>query len=155
MALATHGDGPVAALRAFASQIHPVFMLPPLSASLFGGLLAASTAGVPFDRIVAAVHVLAAFFALYTAHVKDGYVDFYGREEDDDHPLTARGCRVALAGASVAFVACLAAVWWLAGPVAASHQTAARQATKATDAPASATRHPRAVSGWSSSSSRP
>ena len=119
MALATHGDGPVAALRAFASQIHPVFMLPPLSASLFGGLLAASTAGVPFDRIMAAVHVLAAFFALYTAHVKDGYVDFYGREEDDDHPLTASGCRVALAGASVAFVACLAAAWWLAGPVAA------------------------------------
>jgi len=131
MALATRGHGPLAALRAFASQIHPVFMLPPLAASLFGGLLAASaTAGagvvpdtgpgaVAYDPVVAGVHVLAAFFALYTAHVKDGYVDFYGRGEDDDHPLTARGCRVALAGASVAFFACVGAVWWLVGPVGA------------------------------------
>jgi 1,4-dihydroxy-2-naphthoate octaprenyltransferase len=139
MALATRGHGPVAALRAFASQIHPVFMLPPLAASLFGGLLAASTGigagastvtgtgtaagtgtgAVAYDPLVAGVHVLAAFFALYTAHVKDGYVDFYGRGEDDDHPLTARGCRVALAGASVAFFVCVGAVWWLVGPVGA------------------------------------
>jgi 4-hydroxybenzoate polyprenyltransferase len=102
-------------------------MLPPLAASLFGGLLAASTAAgtgtggtaVAYDPVVAGVHVLAAFFALYTAHVKDGYVDFYGRGEDDDHPLTARGCRVALAGASVAFFACVGAVWWLVGFVGA------------------------------------
>ena len=127
MALATRGHGPLAALRALVSQIHPVFMLPPLAASLFGGLLAASTAAgseigatpVAYDPLVAGVHVVAAFFALYTAHVKDGYVDFYGRGEDDDHPLTARGCRVALAGASVAFFACVGAVWWLVGPVGA------------------------------------
>jgi 4-hydroxybenzoate polyprenyltransferase len=126
MSLATSGDGPVAALRALASQIHPVFMLPPLAGSVFGGLLAAGASvdrltggAVVFDPGLAGLHVVAAFFALYTAHVKDGYVDFYGRGEDDDHPLTARGCRVALAGASVAFFVCLAAVWWLVGPVAA------------------------------------
>jgi len=127
MALATRGHGPLAALRALVSQIHPAFMLPPLAASLFGGLLAASTAAgseigatpVAYDPLVAGIHVVAAFFALYTAHVKDGYVDFYGRGEDDDHPLTARGCRVALAGASVAFFACVGAVWWLVGPVGA------------------------------------
>jgi len=119
MAMATAGRGPLAAIRAFASQVHPVFMLPPLSSSLFGGLLAASLGTATFDGRVAAVHVVAAFFALYTAHVKDGYVDFYARGEDDDHPLTARGCRVALAGASVAFFACAALVWWLVSPLAA------------------------------------
>ncbi|MEF8885433.1 MAG: ubiquinone biosynthesis protein UbiA, partial [Haloarculaceae archaeon] len=118
MALATRGHGPLAALRAFASQVHPVFMLPPLAASLFGGLLAASLGTATFDGRVAGVHVLAAFFALYTAHVKDGYVDFYGRGEDDDHPLTASGCRVALAGASAAFFACVGVVWWVVGPLA-------------------------------------
>ncbi|MFB6184121.1 MAG: UbiA family prenyltransferase, partial [Haloarculaceae archaeon] len=56
----------------------------------------------------------------YTAHVKDGYVDFYVRGEDDDHPLTARGCRLALAGAGVVFVAALLALGVLAGPVAAA-----------------------------------
>jgi 4-hydroxybenzoate polyprenyltransferase len=119
MTLATSGRGPLAALSAFASQVHPVFMLPPLSSSLFGGLLAASLGTATFVPRVAAVHLVAAFFALYTAHVKDGYVDFYARGEDDDHPLTARGCRVALAGASVAFFACVGLVWYLVGPVAA------------------------------------
>ncbi|PSQ05649.1 ubiquinone biosynthesis protein UbiA [Halobacteriales archaeon QS_4_69_31] len=119
MPLATDGRGPVAALGALASQVHPVFMLPPLAASVFGGLLATQGGSATFDPGVAAVHVASAFFALYTAHVKDGYVDFYGRDEDDHHPLTARGCRVALAGASAAFFACLAAVWALVGPVGA------------------------------------
>jgi len=60
-----------------------------------------------------------AFCALYVAHVKDGYVDFHIRGEDDDHPLSARGCRVGLAGASVAFfVGCLA-LGVLVDPIAA------------------------------------
>lgn len=121
MALATRGHGPVAALQAFASQVHPVFMLPPLAASLFGALLAVSSANeVYFHRGLAALHVAATFFALYTAHVKDGYVDYHVRGEDDDHPLTVRGCRVALAVASLAFFACFGAVWWLVSPVAAA-----------------------------------
>ena len=106
--IARHGTGPVAALRALASQVHPVFMLPVVASSLLGAALAG-----PFSVGLAALHTLAAFFALYVAHVTDGYVDFHVRGEDDDHPLTARGCRLALAGASVCFFACVAAIGWL------------------------------------------
>jgi len=102
MSIARHGSGPGAAVRALASQVHPVFMLPPLATSLLGAVLAGGTAVE-----LAVLHVVAAFFALYTAHVTDGYVDFFVREEDDDHPLTAVGCKAALAGASVAFAGCL------------------------------------------------
>ena len=113
MAIARHGGGPAVAARALASQIHPVFMLPPLAASLFGAVLA--------GRLVPAslVHVTAIFLAVYTAHVKDGYVDFYRRGEDDDHPMSERGCRLALVAAALSFLACLAALWRLAGPGAA------------------------------------
>jgi 4-hydroxybenzoate polyprenyltransferase len=89
-------------------------MLPPLATSLFGGVLAGG-----LDIRVAAIHALAMFFAVYTAHVKDGYVDFHVRGEDDDHPLTAAGCRRALVGAAFGFLACLVALGWLAGPGAA------------------------------------
>ena len=40
MAVARHGTGPAATVRALWSQVHPVFMLPPVAASLFGGVLA-------------------------------------------------------------------------------------------------------------------
>ena len=98
MGIARHGSGVKSAVHALLSQVHPVFMLPPLAASLFGGLLADR-----FTLPIAGVHLAAVFFGLYTAHVKDGYVDFYGRNEDDDHPLSERGCRLALAGATVGF----------------------------------------------------
>ncbi|MFB6166046.1 MAG: UbiA family prenyltransferase, partial [Haloarculaceae archaeon] len=55
----------------------------------------------------------------YTAHVKDGYVDFYVRGEDDDHPLTAPGCRLALAGATATFALALVGVLLAVGPGAA------------------------------------
>jgi 4-hydroxybenzoate polyprenyltransferase len=108
MAISRHERGPRAAVSALASQVHPVFMLPPLASSLFGAVLAGSAADISIR--LAALHVTAAFFALYTAHVTDGYVDFYVREEDDDHPLSARGCKVALAGATAAFFACLVTI---------------------------------------------
>lgn len=108
MSISRHAAGPRPALAALASQVHPVFMLPPLASSLFGAVLAGSVGAVSVS--LAALHVTAAFFALYTAHVTDGYVDFYVREEDDDHPLSARGCKAALAGASLAFFACLVAL---------------------------------------------
>jgi 1,4-dihydroxy-2-naphthoate octaprenyltransferase len=111
--IARHGDGPGAVLRAFTSQVHPVFMLPPLAASAFGAVLAARV-----DYPLLVLHLLAAFAALYTAHVKDGYVDFHLRGEDDDHPMTVRGCRVALVGASALFFACALALGALVGPVA-------------------------------------
>ncbi|WP_306058314.1 UbiA family prenyltransferase [Natronococcus wangiae] len=113
MFLARHGAGAGATARAFWSQVHPVFMLPPLAASLFGALLAREVAPG-----VAAVHVVAMFAAVYTAHIKDGYVDFYVRDEDDDHPLTERGCRVGLALSTATFACCclvlLALVDWTA-----------------------------------------
>jgi 4-hydroxybenzoate polyprenyltransferase len=100
MSVARHDTGPSAVLRALVSQVHPVFMLPPLAASAFGAVLART-----FAEQFAAIHLFVVFCALYTAHVKDGYVDFHRREEDDDHPLTAFGCRLALALATLGFVA--------------------------------------------------
>jgi len=105
MAFARHDTGPRAALAALASQVHPVFMLPPLAASCFGAVLAERFAVVPL-----VLHAAATFFAVYTAHVKDGYVDFYQRGEDDDHPLSEPGCRRALLGATVGFVGVTAAL---------------------------------------------
>jgi 1,4-dihydroxy-2-naphthoate octaprenyltransferase len=102
-------------MRALASQIHPVFMLPPVAASAFGAVLARE-----FDGGLALTHMLAAFSALYTAHVKDGYVDFYGRGEDEDHPLTRRGCVIAMAGATAFFAVLTATIAVFVGPVAAA-----------------------------------
>ena len=98
MSIATDSGGLAADVRALASQVHPVFMLPPVAASLFGGLY-----GLDFSLRLGLLHAVEVFCALYTAHVKDGYVDFYGRGEDDDHPLTERGCRVALALSTAGF----------------------------------------------------
>ncbi|WP_010612600.1 UbiA family prenyltransferase [Halococcus hamelinensis] len=110
MAVARHDSGAGAALSALASQVHPVFMLPPLAASVFGAVLAPAVA--PW---VAAVHVAAMFFAVYTAHVKDGYVDFHVRGEDDDHPLTVGGCRLGLVCSTLGFAACCAWLWLTVG----------------------------------------
>ena len=118
VSLARHGSGPAAVARAYASQVHPVFMLPPVATALFGAALAGAGARV-FDPAVALVFAGAAFFAVYTAHVKDGYVDFHRRGEDDDHPMTERGCRLGLAGATVGFFACLGGLVVLVPPAAA------------------------------------
>ncbi len=112
MALARAGSGLEATLRAYLSQVHPVFMLPPLAASLFGAILASGV-----DPVLAAIHVVAMFAAVYTAHVKDGYVDFYVRGEDDDHPLTERGCRLGLALSTAAFAVCCGLLFVLVGPI--------------------------------------
>ncbi|ELZ07189.1 UbiA prenyltransferase [Halovivax asiaticus JCM 14624] len=98
MAVSRHGSGLRADLRAYASQVHPVFMLPPVAASLFGAVLTTN-----FTFFPAAVHAVAIFAAVYTAHVKDGYVDFHVRDEDDDHPLTVAGCLAGLYGATALF----------------------------------------------------
>ena len=114
MAIARHEQGVRGDLAALASQVHPVFMLPPLAASWFGAVLAPAL--VPR---VAFVHMLAMFFAVYTAHVKDGYVDFYVRSEDDDHPLTMAGCRLGLILSTVGFVLCTGWLWLAVGSGAA------------------------------------
>ncbi|WP_435345319.1 UbiA family prenyltransferase [Haloarchaeobius sp. HRN-SO-5] len=115
MSFARHGSGVVADGRALLSQVHPVFMLPPIAASWFGSVLAGE-----FDVALGVLHGTAIFLAVYTAHVKDGYVDFYVRDEDDDHPLSELGCRLALGLSSAGFLACLVALWRTVGPVAAA-----------------------------------
>ncbi len=117
MAFARHATGPTADLRALLSQVHPVFMLPPVAASLFGAVTAV---GAAWDLSVAAGHVIAVFLAVYTAHLKDGYVDFYVRGEDDDHPLTRRGIWIAIGGAALGFGGCLLllGIWGGLGAVA-------------------------------------
>ncbi len=113
MSLVRHGTGLSALVLGFLSQIHPVFMLPPVAASAFGAVLA-----VEFSVPLAALHMTTAFCALYVAHLKDGYVDFHRRGEDDDHPLSARGCRVGLVGASSVFFLGCGALWYLVDPIA-------------------------------------
>ena len=110
MPISRRESGVVPAARALASQVHPVFMLPPVSCSLFGGVLAGT-----FAPLAGTLHATAIFAAVYTAHLKDGYVDFYVRDEDDDHPLSERGCKAALAGSTALFFACLLALWVVAG----------------------------------------
>lgn len=97
-----------ATVRAYGSQIHPVFMLPALAASWFGSILA-----VRFSLAIGLLHMAAIFFAVYTAHLKDGYVDFYVRSEDDDHPLTQRGCILGIACSFGAFLGSLGGLWLL------------------------------------------
>ncbi|NHX37113.1 MULTISPECIES: lycopene cyclase domain-containing protein [Halolamina] len=115
MAIARHGSGPAALASAYASQVHPVFMLPPVATAVFGAALAG-----PFAPRTALIAAGAAFFAVYTAHVKDGYVDFHRRGEDDDHPLTVFGCRLGLAAATVGFLACLGGLAVLGNLLAAA-----------------------------------
>lgn len=110
MAVARHGTGAGAVIRGLASQIHPVFMLPPLAASWFGSVLAGQ-----FSLATGALHMSAIFCSVYTAHVKDGYVDFHVRNEDDDHPLTVHGCRLALVIAALGVSVCLAGLYVVAG----------------------------------------
>jgi len=114
MAFARHADGTRADVRALLSQVHPVFMLPPLAASWFGAAVAGE-----FSVSIGFVHMVAMFFAVYTAHVKDGYVDFYQRGEDDDHPLTVEGCRLALAFAAIGFGICVLILGVVVSPGAA------------------------------------
>jgi 1,4-dihydroxy-2-naphthoate octaprenyltransferase len=106
MVLARGGSGVGDEVRAVASQVHPVFMLPAVASSLFGAVLVGVAAPVPL-----ALHATAVFAGLYLAHVTDGYVDFYVRGEDDDTPLTAVGCRVLQAAATVLFAACTVGLW--------------------------------------------
>ncbi len=113
MTVARHGSGLEAATKAYASQVHPVFMLPPLAASLFGALLAGF-----LEPVLAAIHIVAMFAAVYTAHVKDGYIDFHKRGEDDDHPLTVRGCQFGLVASTALFITCCLLLGLVGNPLA-------------------------------------
>lgn len=81
--------------------------------SAFGALLADGVTVLP-----AIGHGIAVSLAVYVAHLKDGYVDYYVRGEDDDNPLSPTEIRVALALSIVAFAAVTGALWVSAGLVA-------------------------------------
>lgn len=106
MPVARHDRGLRATASAVASQIHPVFMLPPVAAAGFGAILAGS-----FSIRLGLLHTGAIFAAVYTAHVRDGYVDFYVRGEDRDIPLTPFGSRACLWLMSLGFALCTVALW--------------------------------------------
>jgi len=110
MVITRHEQGVRAEVGAVVSQVHPVFMLPPLGASLFGSSL---SGGLTPESAV--LHVAAIFCAVYTAHVKDGLVDFHVRGEDDDHPVSRQGCRLLLVGSTAGFGLCLLGLWLTAG----------------------------------------
>lgn len=113
MTVVRETGGRLATVEALWSQVHPVFMLPPLAASAFGAIQAADISFIP-----AGIHLSAIFFAVYTAHIKDGYVDFHVRGEDEDHPLTADGCQFALVGAGVGAGLSLVGLALTANPLA-------------------------------------
>lgn len=104
--IARHGTGIRAVIGALGSQVHPVFMLPPVASSLFGAILAGQ-----FRPTTALPHAAAIFLAVYTAHLKDGYVDYYHRGEDHGHPITKQGCQILLATSSLAFFTVLTWIW--------------------------------------------
>lgn len=108
MALARHGAGPTSTARAYLVKVHPVFMLPPVAAAAFGAILAGA-----LEPLAALVHVAAIFTAVYVAHLRDGYVDFYIRGEDDDSPLTPNGFRLGIAVTSILGAASLLGLYLL------------------------------------------
>lgn len=91
-------------------HVQPIFLLPGAAMSGFGALLADEFALAP-----AALHATAVCLAIYVAHLKDGYVDYYIRGEDDCNPLEPAEIRVAIGVAAVLFGCCLAILWLLAG----------------------------------------
>lgn len=113
MDLARHGTGPGAVGRAYLSKVHPVFMLPPVAAAAFGAVLAGALAPV-----AAMVHVVAIFTAVYVAHLRDGYVDYYVRHEDADAPLTRAGFRVGIVATTLVASGCFVALYLLVDGVA-------------------------------------
>lgn len=86
-------------LAGLAAHVRPVFMVPAVGTSVYGGLLAAT-----LDPAVAAVHALAVGDALFVAHLRDGYVDGHLRGEESP-PLSATAFRrSALLGSALALV---------------------------------------------------
>ncbi|WP_241430915.1 UbiA family prenyltransferase [Natronolimnohabitans innermongolicus] len=81
--------------------------------SVFGAGLAAAFALGP-----AAVHAFAVCLAVYVAHLKDGYVDYYVRGEDETNPLEPAEIRTAMGVSAAVFGLCLLALWFVSGPIA-------------------------------------
>ena len=94
------------------SYVHPAFMGPAVGMSLFGGLLAREFAVIP-----GTLHAFVVGLALYTAHLKDGYVDGHLRGEETP-ALSAPANRRSIWVASTGFTVVLGALWLDVGFVA-------------------------------------
>ncbi|WP_199174785.1 UbiA family prenyltransferase [Halegenticoccus soli] len=64
-------------------------------------------------------HSLAICLAVYVAHLKDGYIDFYTRGEDTSNPLTPAEIHVAITVSAATFMGCVGFLWITSGIVAA------------------------------------
>ncbi|WP_247004667.1 UbiA family prenyltransferase [Halosolutus gelatinilyticus] len=95
--------------------MQPIFLVPAPAVSAFGALLADDPTGE-----TAAVHALAVGLAVYVAHLKDGYVDYYVRSEDGRNPLEPAEIWIAIVAAIAAFAVAVGLLWTIAGlaPVA-------------------------------------
>jgi 1,4-dihydroxy-2-naphthoate polyprenyltransferase len=90
-----------------------VFLLPGAAMSAFGALLAENLAVG-----TAIVHLVVVSLAVYVAHLKDGYVDYYLRGEDDENLLAPATIRLAIVLATMLFAVCVALLWREGGPLA-------------------------------------
>lgn len=97
-------------VRGLWDHVQPVFLLPGASMSAFGALLAGNPA---IDT--AFVHLMTVSLAVYVAHLKDGYVDYYLRGEDDENSLDPTIIWAAIAIATALFAVCVALLWRKSG----------------------------------------
>lgn len=102
--------------RVYWSQVHPVFMVAAIGAAVVGGLYS-PVSNIP-NLLVFCIGV---FAALYFAHVKDSYVDYFERHEDDFSFLTKRQSHRAMALSSLVVLACVlyfySVGYWLVIPI--------------------------------------
>lgn len=102
-------------VRGLGALVQPTFFLPAVGMALFGGLLAGRLS-VP----AAAAHAVAVALAIYTAHLTDGYVDYYVRGEDDEAALPSVWFRRARRVASACFALALVPLWIAGSGLAAA-----------------------------------
>lgn len=87
--------------RVYWSQVHPVFMVAAIGATVVGALYSPVS-----DFLNLVIFCAGVFAALYFAHVKDSYVDYFERHEDDFSFLTKRQSYRAMALSSIVVLAC-------------------------------------------------
>lgn len=94
------------------AHVQPTFLAPAVAMAVVGGLLAPGA-----DRRLVALHAGAVALAVYAAHLRDGYVDRFVRDEEPAAGATESGLRIALAGVSAAFFVFVGNLWLLTGGI--------------------------------------
>ncbi|MBI3587840.1 prenyltransferase [Candidatus Micrarchaeota archaeon] len=83
------------------SQVHPVFMVAAIAAAVVGALYAPAS---NLPNLL--VFCIAVFSALYFAHVKDSYVDYFVRGEDEFSYMSEAQAKRAMLVSALAVLAC-------------------------------------------------